>query len=223
VKRGGKVLIPAFSLGRTQVVVYYLEQLMARRRLRPLPVFVDSPLAADATEVYRLHPECFNEETAQLLEEHPELFGRRRVRYTLTVEESKWLNGFKGPCIIISESGMCETGRIVHHLKHNLEDPRNTVLIVGFRAPETLGRRLVEGATEVRIHDRPYQVRAEVSLNGISSHADHHDLLTLLSPLARRARHVRLVHGELPQAESLAQALREQGFSDVTIPQRGKR
>jgi metallo-beta-lactamase family protein len=224
VQRGGKLLIPAFSLGRTQTVVYFLEQLMARRRLPPLPVFVDSPLAADATEVYRLHPECFNEETAELLEDHPDLFGRGHVRYALTVEESKRLNEFKEPCVIIAASGMCESGRIVHHLKHNIEDPRNTVLVVGFQAPETLGRRLVEGAAEVLIHDRPYQVRAEVvAMNGFSSHADHHDFLAFLGPLARRAGHVRLVHGELPQAEALAQALREQGFADVAIPERGER
>jgi metallo-beta-lactamase family protein len=223
-QRGGKLLVPAFSLGRTQTVVYFLEQLVARGLLPPLPVFVDSPLAADATEVYRLHPECFNEETAELLEDHPDLFGRGHVRYTLTVQESKALNDFKGPCVIIAASGMCESGRIVHHLKHNIEDPRSTVLVVGFQAPETLGRRLVEGASEVRIHDRTYPVRAEVvAMNGFSSHADHQDFLAFLGPLARRVEHVRLVHGEPPQAEALAQALREQGFADVAIPGRGEK
>jgi metallo-beta-lactamase family protein len=224
VRRGGKLLIPAFSLGRTQTVVYFLEQLIARRRIPPLPIFVDSPLAAEATEVYRLHPECFNEETAELLEDHPDLFGRRHVRYTLSVAESKQLNDFQKPCIIISASGMCESGRIVHHLKNNIDDPRNTVLTIGFQAPETLGRQLVEGAAEVRIHDRPYPVRAEVvAMNGFSSHADHNDFLTFLGPLAGRTQHVRLVHGEPPQAEALAQALRERGFADVAIPELGEK
>ena len=158
------------------------------------------------------------------MENHPDLFGRGHVRYTLSVEESKGLNALEGPCVIIAASGMCESGRIVHHLKHNVGDPRNTVLVVGFQAPETLGRRLVEGAAEVRIHDRMYPVRAEVvAMNGFSSHADHQDFLAFLGPLAQRVRHVRLVHGEQPPAEALAQALRDQGFADVAIPERGER
>ncbi len=222
-ERGGKLLIPAFSLGRTQTVIYYLHQLIRAGRLADLPILVDSPLSSDATEVFRLHPECFDEETALLFEEDPDLFGGRRVRYVRTVEESKKLNDLRDPCILIAASGMCENGRIVHHLKHNIEDPRNTVLIIGFQAPDTLGRRLVERRPEVRIHDRSWKLRAEVVvMNGFSSHADRDDFRDYLGPLAGQTKQVRLVHGDLDQAEALAQGLREQGFTDVAIPARGE-
>jgi metallo-beta-lactamase family protein len=220
--RGGKVLIPAFSLGRTQTVIYYLHQLVQAGRLPELPVFVDSPLAADTTEVFRLHPECFDEETAQLVEEDPDLFGGRLVHYVRSVEESKALNARQEPCVIIAASGMCENGRILHHLKHNLEDARATVLIIGHQAPDTLGQRLVEHRPEIRVLDRVLKPRAEVVvLNGFSGHADRDELLTVLGPLADPRRRVRLVHGEPDQAEALAQALRERGFADVAIPERG--
>ncbi len=222
-ERGGKLFVPAFSLGRTQTVVYFLHQLIRDGKLPEVPVFVDSPLAAEATEVFRLHPECFDEETAELLEDDPEVFGGRRVRYVHGVEESKELNGRRDPCVIIAASGMCEAGRIVHHLKYNLEDERNTVLIIGFQAPETLGRKLVEKRPEVRIHGRDVKVRAEVVvMNGFSSHADHNDFLAFLGPLAAQTKRVRLVHGEPDRAEALAKALREHGFADVGIPDRGE-
>jgi metallo-beta-lactamase family protein len=222
-ERGGMVLIPAFSLGRTQTVVYFLHQLIQSGRLAALPVFVDSPLSADATEVFRLHPECFDEETAELLEKDPDLFGGRLVHYVRSVEESKRLNGLAGPCVIISASGMCEGGRVLHHLKHNIDDARSTVLIAGFQAPGTLGRRLVERRPAVRILGREVALKAEVVvLNGLSSHADHGDLLRSLGPLAAAGRRVRLVHGEPERAEALAAGLREAGFADVAIPERGE-
>jgi metallo-beta-lactamase family protein len=220
--RGGKVLVPAFSLGRTQTVVYYLHQLMSAGRLPDLPIFVDSPLAAEATAVFRLHPECFDDETAQLLEDDPDIFGGRRIRYVHKAEESKTLNGLREPCIIIAASGMCEAGRILHHLKHNIEDPRTTVLLAGFQAPQTLGRRLAEKQPEVRILGGTYRPRAEVlMMNGFSSHADHGDLLRCLAPLAGRVKRLRLVHGEPERSEVLARALRPLGFADTAIPQRG--
>jgi metallo-beta-lactamase family protein len=223
VERGGKVLIPAFSLGRTQTVVYCLHQLMSQGRLKDLPIFVDSPLSAAATEVFRLHPECFDADTARLLEDDPDLFGQRRIRYVESVEESKRLNSLQDPCIIISASGMCESGRILHHLKHHVEDPRTTVLIIGYQAPETLGRRLVEKRPEVRILDQPLQVRAEiVVMNGFSSHADRDDFQAFLGPLAGTVKHVRLVHGDVDQAEALTATLRAMGFGEVTIPERGE-
>src|SRR5262249_59901593 len=175
------------------------------------------------TEVFRLRPECCDEETAKLLAEDPDLFGGRRVHHVQSVEESKKLNDRKDPCIIIAASGMCETGRIVHHLKHNIEDPRNTVAIIGFQAPETLGRRIVEKRPEVRIHGRFWKLRAEVVvMNGFSSHADQKDFHDYLSPLAKQTAHVRLVHGELDQAELLAKSLQSYGFTDVAIPDRGQ-
>jgi metallo-beta-lactamase family protein len=220
--RGGKLLVPAFSLGRTQTLVYFLHRLMNEGRLPALAIFVDSPLASEATEVFRLHPECFDEETALLLEDDPDIFGEKRIRYVRAVEESKKLNDLRDPCVIIAASGMCEAGRILHHLKHNIEDERNAVLIVGYQAPETLGKRLVEGRPEVRILDRYYKLRAEVVvMNGFSAHADRQDLLDYLGPLSGQVRAVRLVHGEPEQSEALAESLRGRGFADVAIPDRG--
>src|SRR5262249_39202475 len=154
-------LVPAFSLGRTQTVIFHLHQLISAGKLPDLPVFVDSPLASEATEGFRLHPECFDDETLKLLDQHPHPFGGKRIRYVHSVEESKSLNARQEPCIIIAASGMCEAGRILHHLKHAIEDERNTVLLVGYQAPNTLGRKLVEHQPEVRILDRRFTVRAE--------------------------------------------------------------
>jgi metallo-beta-lactamase family protein len=222
VARGGKVLIAAFSLGRTQTVVYYLHQLIQTGKLAELPIYVDSPLAADATEVFRMHPECFDEETARLLSDDPDLFGGRRVRYIRTVPESMALNGRREPCVIIAASGMCESGRILHHLKHNIEDARTTVLLVGYQAPDTLGRRLADHQPQVRILDRMLHVRAEVVvLSGFSSHADQNELVEMFHPLAGKTRKIRLVHGEPDGATALAEGLRKTGFSDVAIPSPG--
>jgi metallo-beta-lactamase family protein len=222
-ERGGKVLIPAFSVGRTQTVVYFLHQLMNAGRLPDVPVYVDSPMAVRATEVFRAHPECFDDETLRLLRAHPDLFGEERIRYIDKVHESIALNGWPGPCVILSASGMCEAGRILHHLKHNVEDPRCTVLIAGYQAAHTLGRRLVERRPEVRILGRTFALKAEVVvLNGLSSHADHGDLLRSLGPLAGTAQKVRLVHGEPERAEALAGGLRAAGFADVAVPDRGE-
>ena len=223
IDRGGKVIIPAFSLGRTQTIVYQLHLLFHQQVLPSMPIFVDSPLSAAATNVFRLHPECFDDETGLLLQDDPDLFGEKRVRYVSDVEESKKLNQRKEPCIIIASSGMCEAGRILHHLKHNIEDARNTVLIIGFQAPDTLGRRLVERRPEVRIHDRFWKLKAEVVImNGFSSHAGRDELLAALGPLAQSTHKIRLVHGEPDQAQALMQGLGQAGFKDVGYPARGE-
>ena len=222
-RRGGKLIIPAFSVGRTQTVVYFLHQLMRAGQLPDLPIYVDSPMAMRATEVFRAHPECFDDPTLRLLEEHPDLFGEERIRYVDKVHESIALNHKPEPCIIISASGMCEAGRVLHHLKHNIEDPRSTILIAGYQAEGTLGRRLVERQPEVRILGRMFPLKAEVVvLNGLSSHADHGGLLGALSSLAGTARQVRLVHGDPERAGILAAALRQAGFAEVGIPERGE-
>ncbi|MDB5307746.1 MAG: Ribonuclease [Gemmataceae bacterium] len=221
--RGGKVIIPAFAVGRTQTVVYFLHQLITTGKLPDIPVYVDSPMATRATEVFRAHPECFNEETLALLARDADLFGTRHVRYVESVHESVELNRLAEPCVIIAASGMCESGRVLHHLKHNLPDPRNTVLIAGYQAADTLGRRLVEGRKEVRVLGRVCPVKAEVVvLNGLSSHADHKDLLRMLGPLAGRTSRARLVHGEPDRAAALAAGLQGAGFADVGIPDRGE-
>ncbi|MCE9530743.1 MAG: MBL fold metallo-hydrolase, partial [Planctomycetes bacterium] len=221
--RGGKLIIPAFSVGRTQSVIYFLHQLMKAGQLPGLPIYVDSPMAVRATEVYKSHPECFDQETLHLMQTYPDLFGGEHVRYVEKVHESIALNDHPGPCIIISASGMCEAGRILHHLKHNVENPRSTILIVGFQAPDTLGRRLVERRPYLRILGREFALKAEVVvLNGLSSHADHPDLLRRLSPLVGTAKKVCLVHGEIDRATPLAEGLRQIGFADVEIPDRGE-
>jgi metallo-beta-lactamase family protein len=221
--RGGMLIIPAFSVGRTQTVVYFLHQLRNAGRLPDLPIFVDSPMAVRATEVFRAHPECFDDETLRLLRDQPDLFGERHVTYVDKVHDSIALNDRRDPCVIISASGMCEAGRVLHHLKHNIEDPRATILIVGFQAPDTLGRRLVERRPQVRILGRTFAPKAEVVvLNGLSSHADHGGLLRALGPLAGTARRVRLVHGEPERAAALAEGLRAAGFGDVAVPDRGE-
>ena len=221
-ERGGKVIVPAFSLGRTQTLVYFLHVLAGQGKLAKLPVFVDSPLAVNATEVFRLHPECFDDETWELLQKDEDLFGGQLVRYVRSVDESKSLHYHKNPCMIIAASGMCEAGRIVHHLKNHLTDPRNTVLIVGFQAPHTLGRRLVEKQPEVRIHDQLIPVKAEIAvMNGFSCHADRTDFADFLGPLAGEVGKARLVHGEPDQAAALMTTLQEKGYKDVAYPERG--
>jgi metallo-beta-lactamase family protein len=221
-ERGGKVLIPAFSVGRTQTLVYFLHQLKNAGRLPNVPIYVDSPMAVRATEVFRAHAECFDEQTLHLLSVQPDLFGEQEIRYIDKVHESIALNGLREPCVIVSAGGMCEGGRVLHHLKHNLEDPRSTVLIAGYQATDTLGRRLVERRPEVRILGRLMKLKAEVMvLNGLSSHADHGSLLASLTPLAGTTRQVRLVHGEPDRAAALAEGLRAAAFVDVAIPERG--
>jgi metallo-beta-lactamase family protein len=220
--RGGKLVIPAFAVGRTQTIVYFLYQLIRAGKLPEIPIYVDSPMASKATEVFHTHPECFDADTLHLLKDHPEVFGGGRVRYIEKVHDSIALNKHEGSCVIISASGMCEAGRVLHHLKHHIGDPRSTILIAGYQAEHTLGRRLVERQPEVRILGRPFPVKAEiVVLNGLSSHADHGELLRSLSPLVGVAQRVRLVHGEPARAAALAEGLRGIGFSEVTIPERG--
>jgi metallo-beta-lactamase family protein len=221
--RGGKLIIPAFAVGRTQTIVYFLYQLIRAGRLPEIPIYVDSPMAAKATEVFHMHPECFDADTLQLLQHHPEVFGGGRVRYIEKVHDSIALNKHPGPCVVISASGMCEAGRVLHHLKHHIEDPRSTILIAGYQAEHTLGRRLVERRPEVRILGRLFQVKAEiVVMNGLSSHADHGELLRNLSPLVGVVKNVRLVHGEPARAAALADGLRAAGFRDVAVPERGE-
>ncbi len=221
--RGGKVIVPAFAVGRTQTIIYFLHELMSAGKLPDVAVYVDSPMAARATEVFRSHPEFFDAEAKALFANHPDLFGGQRVRYIESVHDSIALNDLDGPCVIIASSGMCEAGRILHHLKHNLDDPRNTILIAGYQAEHTLGRRLVERRSEVRVLGKVCPVRAEiVVLNGLSSHADHGDLLRMLGPLGLTTTKVRLVHGELARATALAEGLRSLGFGDVGIPERGE-
>lgn len=227
-RRGGKVIIPAFAVGRTQEVVYALHRLTEARAIPPLPIYVDSPLATNVTEIFRLHPECYDEETARFMwvDGHRDPFGFSRLTYVRDMEESKRLNTLREPAVIISASGMCEAGRILHHLKHNVEDPRNTVLFVGFQAENTLGRYLVDGHKEVKIFGEQHTVRAEVeSIDGYSAHADREELLHYVRNLLDRGgrlEHVFVVHGDEENSLALARALAGMPVGSVYVPVRGE-
>lgn len=222
-QRGGKVIIPSFALERTQEVVYALKKLVEEGAIAPIPVFVDSPLAMNLTQVFRNHPECFDKEILAHMEEHGDPWGFDSLRYVRTVDESRALNEAKGPMVIISASGMCEAGRILHHLRNSIENPANTVLIVGFQAQHTLGRRIVERRSEVKIFGvmRPLRARVEV-LTGFSAHAGREGLLRYAALAGPGLKQVFLVHGE-PEAQlALAGSLRGEQGLQVTIPTRGQ-
>jgi metallo-beta-lactamase family protein len=223
VDRNGKIVIPSFSVGRTQEVVYLLHELFKENRLPAVPIYIDSPLAVNASDVFRLHPECFDEETMRLLHAHEDPFGFERLQYIRTVDESKKLNDLKSSCIIISASGMCEGGRVVHHLANTIENPKNTILFVGYQAEHTLGRRIVEKAPEVTIFGDVYKVNAEIAvMNSFSAHAGQDELLEYIETLDRSLlKDIYLVHGELPQSEQLKAKLIERKYANVSIPKRG--
>jgi metallo-beta-lactamase family protein len=222
-RRGGRIIVPAFAVGRTQQLVVLLHELANAKRIPNIPIFVDSPLAINVTAVHRAHPECFDEATRAYLANHEDPFGFRRLQYVRDAAESKKLNSLHGPFIVISASGMCEQGRILHHLRNNIEDGRNTVLISGFQAEHTLGRKLIDKLPEVKIFGEPVRVRAEVqSLDSLSGHGDQHDLLEWVRPLAPGLRSVHLVHGEAKQSSVLAQKLRDEFKLNATIAAPGE-
>ena len=223
-RRGGKVIIPTFALERTQEVVYYLNELVREGALPAIPIYVDSPLASNLTEVFRGHPECWDEKTQQMLSRGEDPFGAEGITYIRDAGESKKLNDRQGPMVILSASGMCESGRIQHHLQNNIEDPKNTVLVVGFMAKDTLGRKLVEGEKQVNIFGEPCAVRAEVvKINAFSGHADQRELLAFVDQCRKTLKQVFIVHGERTQGESLQQVLGERGFSSSILPVRGQK
>ena len=220
VARGGKVIIPAFAVGRTQELVYSLNQLVTSGKLNRIPVYVDSPLALQATQVFNRHPECFDSQTLDFIRSgrHPAL-AFDGLKYIQSVEESKSLNNMQGPMIIISASGMAEAGRILHHLKNNIEDARNTILIVGWQAPYTLGRRLADRDPVVKIFGEEYHRRADVvTIGGLSSHAGQ-DLLTQYALAVKgQVKQVILVHGEPDASFALQQRLRLKGLDRYIYP-----
>jgi metallo-beta-lactamase family protein len=220
--RGGKVIIPAFSLERTQEIVYCLHLSEAAGRIPVLPVYVDSPLSTNVTQIFQLHPECFDRETNELLAHNRNPFGLNQISYVRDAEASKKLNRLKEPCIIISASGMCEAGRILHHLKNNIENPNNTILVVGFMARNTLGRRLVERQPKVRIFGEEYELKAEVKIiNAFSAHADREDLIDYVASLGKSPKGIYLVHGEEEQSRALKEELEKRGYTDVNLPEEG--
>ncbi len=224
---GGKIIVPSFSVGRTQELVYALTELQNKGKIPEFPIFVDSPLTVNATDIFRLHPECFDKETADYLARGVNVFGLDNVLYIKDVTESKKLNEYKGTCMIISASGMCEAGRILHHLANNIQNKNNMILIIGFMAENTLGKRIVEAkdtpGTRVKIFGEEYRVNAKVKiLNAFSAHADQNELLRYINKFdKKKLKKLFLVHGEAEQQGIFEQKLRENGFKNIFIPKRG--
>ncbi len=221
IARQGKILIPSFALERTQELIYTLHQLILKKWIPSgIPVYVDSPLAIDATEVFRLHPECFDKETNEFMRTVDDPFGFHHLHYTRNTEESIAINNVEGPAIIIAGSGMAESGRILHHLKNNIQNPINTILIVGWQAENTLGRKIQEKWPKVSIFGEPYELKAQVEVfDEFSAHADRNDLINWVKK--GKWRKIFLVHGEAAATESLAAALKEEGAYKVIIPKLG--
>jgi metallo-beta-lactamase family protein len=220
--RGGKLMIPAFAVGRVQELVYSLNQLYRAGQIPEVPIYVDSPLAVDVTTVFRLHPEVFDRRE-RMIEATNELFDFPLLRYVREVSESKAVDANHGPAVIISASGMAESGRILHHLAHGIGDHRNLILFVGFQAEHTLGRRIQSGQEIVKIFGQEYQRRAEVeTIDGYSAHADRDELRAWVRRLGGPVRRAFVVHGEPEALEAMAAILSEEGVREVRVPKHGE-
>jgi len=226
VERGGKIIIPSFAVGRTQLLVYVLHKLFDQNRIPVIPIYVDSPLAVEATKVYQTHPECYDRETYRVfIQNNKDPFGFGRLTYIKEVEQSKELNEKDEPCIIISASGMAEGGRVLHHLANNIRNKKNLVLFVGYAAENTLARKIIDGETEVNIFGEPHKVKAEVkSMDYFSAHADQEGLINYLRLNDKnRLKNIFLVHGEQEQALPLREKLLQKGFKKVDFPAPGEK
>jgi metallo-beta-lactamase family protein len=224
--RGGKIVIPSFALERTQEIVYELHRLRSEQKIPQLPVYVDSPLTVKLTDVFKLHPDCYDAETAALLHSGQSPFDFEGLEYVSDVQKSKAISQSGRSCIIIAASGMCEGGRILHHLHSAVEQAKNTILIVGFQAQHTLGRRLVERQPQVRIFGSLHALAAEVTvLSGFSAHADQAGLVDFAENVRRtgKLRQVILVHGEPEAQHTLSQILSQRGFPSIHAPKSGDR
>jgi len=221
IEREGKVIIPSFAVGRTQELVYCLHRMIDGGEIPRIPVYIDSPLAVNVTDIFRAHPECFDEETHEFMRNdvHASALGEGLVTYVRSVEGSKAINDEHGPMVIISASGMAEAGRILHHLRNNIEDPRNTILIVSWQAPHTLGRRLADRVKEVKIFGEVFKRRAKVvTIGGFSAHAGQPFLVEYALESASRLEHIFLVHGEQRGAEPLKDYLTQAGLKQISFP-----
>ncbi len=221
-KRGGKIIIPAFAINRTQEIMFYLDQLLDQKRIPKLPLYVDSPMAADVTEVYEMYPNDFDEESRKILQEERSLFHYPLLNMTKNPEESKAINKLQGPAIIVAGSGMCTGGRIKHHLFHQLPKPENTILFMGYQAAGTLGRILIDKPKEVRILGQIIPVLAQIEkINGFSAHADQQELIRWVEPMSKQLKKIFIVHAEKNTADEFAQVLANKLHKDVDIPQYG--
>jgi len=225
VEQKGKIIIPAFAIERTQELVFYFHLLVDEGIIPEVPIYVDSPMATNATTIFQVHPECYGEEIKQaFIKHHKNPFGFNSLHFTTSVQESKSLNEHKGPLIIISADGMCEAGRIQHHLMHNIQDPNTTIMIVGYMAENTLGRRIRNRETDVKIHGDWYKVKAKIEdINAFSAHADYKEMLDWLNSLdTSKLKGIFLVHGEKRSQNFLKKFLEENGYPNVDVVQYGK-
>jgi metallo-beta-lactamase family protein len=220
-EKNGKVIIPSFSVGRTQQIVYTLHQLTLAGQLPRLPIFVDSPLSVNATEVYRLHPECFNDKIYQFLRTRENPFGMENLTYIRELAHSSKLNDLRDPAIIISASGMAEAGRIRHHLANNIGNPANLILFIGYCAEHTLGAQILAGRNPVNIFGEPHPVRARIaSLDSFSGHADKNELRRYVEAIGGDLKKIAVIHGEESQALAFGEALRAlKPKADVLVPE----
>jgi metallo-beta-lactamase family protein len=220
IARRGKVIIPTFALERTQEILFSLKRLLLARKIPKIPVYVDSPLAVNITQVFKLHAECYDEDMLLFTSNNDSPFAFDELTYISKAEDSKALNERQDPCIIMAASGMCEAGRILHHLRNNISEERNTILIVGFQAHHTLGRKILRGDSEVRIFGMSHPVEARVEvMNAFSGHADRDELFAYREALGSAVERIFLVHGEEKQCEAYAHLLRERGDRSVEIPE----
>ena len=223
VQHRSKLVVPAFSVGRTQQLLRFLDRLFASGKVPPVPVYVDSPLSAKATEIHKAHPECFSDRVRDLLAKGDDPFDFPGLHFIGSVEESMSLNNRPGPMVILSASGMCEGGRILHHLKNSITNPLNLVLFTGFQAEGTLGRRIVDGAEEVKIYGEMVPLRATVfTINGLSAHADRSGLIAYAKALGPSVRRAFCVHGEEKYCEANRENLLALGIKRVDIPEKGQ-
>jgi len=224
VEKGGKLIIPAFSVGRTQEIVYVLNGFFNDGKLPRIDIYVDSPLAVNATSVFRVHTDCFNDEFRELLHSDDDPFGFKGLYYITKTEDSKKLNDHKKPCVIISASGMMEAGRVKHHLANNISDPKNTVLAVGYCSPETLGARILGGSREVSIHGTVYPVNADIrKIDAFSGHADYKEMIEFLSCQDKKSlEKIFIVHGDYETQKNYVAKLEEEGFVNLEIPAKGQ-
>jgi len=223
VNRNGKIIIPAFSLERTQELVFALHKIFESTKTPRIPIYVDSPLSTNATKVFREHPECFDEETFQFMKKYQDPFGFNKLTYITDAEDSKKLNDLDGPMVIISASGMAETGRILHHLANNIENDRNIILMVGYCAENTLGKKIIEKESVIKIFGEEYNVRAEVIvMNSLSAHADSNELTNYCNNFdKKKMKNIFLVHGDYDQQQKFSSRLNSIGFGQIIIPNRG--
>ncbi|HKL67704.1 MAG TPA: MBL fold metallo-hydrolase [Bacteroidales bacterium] len=225
VEKGGKLIIPSFSIGRTQDIVYSLNNFFNEKKLPRVKIYVDSPLAVNATEIFRLHPECFNEDIIKVMQDDPDPFGFNSLYYIKRAEDSKKLNTMKEPMVIISASGMMEAGRVKHHLANNISDPANTVLAVGYCAPHTLGARILRGDKEISIHGQRYEVKADIErIDSFSGHGDYKEMADFISCQdTAKLKQTVLVHGDREAQLKYKSYLESRNFNNISMPVQGEK